>query len=143
MKKRVFLEKIVCKGLLCKVAIVVAVFWLLDLMVHVHGVGETNYYYFIKFGNAVLFSLIWFLGYNKKSFSRKIVFSIIFGTWISFFYLISAYSGLVQFFGIDAYYAAPPFVIFGAFLPSFFWWIFHILAFYAGLEAADFIRKKR
>ena len=130
------------KGVWLKIFVVVAVFWILDFILHRHGVGETNYYYFIKFANALLFSFIWFSVYDKKSHMKKLFFSLVFGTWISFYYLMSSYSGLVQFFGINAYYAAPPFMIFGVFLPSFFWWLFHIIAFYAGLEASDLFKKK-
>ncbi|MDP2628270.1 MAG: hypothetical protein Q8P15_00025 [Nanoarchaeota archaeon] len=136
------MKKIKTKNLFLKIIIVVLVFWLIDFIVHFTGVGETNYYYLSKFANAVLFSLIWFSSLSYREHWKKIIFSFIFGTWISFYYLVSSYTGLVQFFGIYALYSPPPFVIFGIFLPSFFWWILHALAFYFGIELAEFIGKK-
>ena len=131
------------KDIFYKIVITVAVFWILDFVLHFTGVGESNYYYTIKMANAILFAFIWFSIYNKKSHLKKLFFSVVFGTWVSFFYIISSYSGLVQSFGIAARYSAPPFVIFGFFLPSFFWWIWHILGFYLGLEASERIRTRK
>lgn len=123
-----------------KVLAAAFIFWALDFILHLTGIGETNYYYTIKMANALLFAFIWFSIFDLKSQKKRLLFSVVFGTWISFYYLISAYSGLVQFFGIVARYSAPPFVIFNVFLPSFFWWLFHILAFYIGLGIASKIK---
>lgn len=131
------------KELIYKIAIVVAVFWIIDFVLHFTGVGETNYYYLSKFANATLFAFIWFSIFNKKSHLKKLIFSVAFGTWISFYYLISSYSGFVQLFGVTARYSAPPFVIFGIFLSPFFWWILHVLAFYLGLEISELFRNKK
>ena len=125
-----------------KLIITVLTFWILDFLMHFTGVGETNYYYLSKFGNSILFAFIWFSIYNNKSHIKKFIFSIVFGTWISFYYLISSYSGLVQLLGVSARYTPPVFVIFGLYLNPFFWWVFHILAFYLGLELANLIIKK-
>ncbi len=125
-----------------KILIAVAVFWILDFAVHFTGVGETNYYYTIKLANSALFAFIWFSIFDKKERWKKFLFSIVFGTWISFFYLITAYDGLVQFFGIEAGYGAPPFVIFGIFLTKYLWWAWHIFGFYIGLELSDLIVKR-
>lgn len=119
------------------------IFWLLDFILHFTGVGESNYYYTIKLANSVLFAFIWFSIFNKKQHWKKLLFSFVFGTWVSFFYLISAYDGLVQFFGITARYSAPPFVLFGIYLSSFFWWVTHSIAFYLGLELSDFVLKRK
>ena len=132
------------KELIYKIIITVATFWILDAVLHFTGVGESNYYYTIKLANSILFAFIWFSIYNKKEHSKKFIFSVIFGTWVSFYYIISSYSGFVQeFFGIVVRYSAPPFVIFGIFFSSFFWWVFHILAFYLGLELSEMIKKKK
>ena len=126
------------------IIIVILTFWILDFLAHFSGVGETNYYYFSKFANAVLFSCIWFFMFDKKEHWKKIVFSLAFGTWISFYYLVSSYSGLVQLLGVTALYSPPPFVIFGVFLHPIFWWIYHCLAFYLGLEISSlFDRSKK
>jgi len=132
LKKRLFLQ----------VIITVLVFWISDYIFHIIGVGETGYYFLSKFGNAVLFSIIWFFIFNYKEHWKKIVYSVIFATWISFYYLISSYSGLVQLLGIDARYTPPPFVIGGIYLSPLIWWFFHGIAFYIGLELAELIRKK-
>src|SRR3989344_1495167 len=100
------------------IIITVAVFWILDFVMHFTGIGESNYYYLSKLGNAILFAIIWFFVFNKKKHWKKLLYSTIFGTWVSFYYLVSSYSGLVQWFGIYARYMPPPFVIFGEFLPS-------------------------
>lgn len=127
---------------LSKILIAVLTFWFLDFAMHYTGVGETNFYYASKFGNAVLFSIIWFFIFGYKENWKKLLYSFIFGTYISFYYLIASYSGLVQFFfGVYARYTPPPFVIFGIFLPAFLWWIFHALAFYAGIMLANFLIK--
>jgi len=135
---------IITKNIILKTFLAAILFWLIDFLLHVHGVGETNYYYTIKLANALLFSFIWFSVFDAKKHLHKFYFSVFYGTWISFYYLITAYSGLVQFFGIYARYTAPPFVILGIFLPSFFWWLCHIIAFYLGIEIASrvFMKKK-
>src|SRR3989344_5739124 len=117
-----------------KILITIAVFWMLDFLMHFTGVGESNYYYFAKLMNSILFAFIFFVLFNYKSHFHKLLYSIAFGTWISFYYLISSYSGAVQkFFGIYALYSPPPFVIFGIYLNPVLWWFFHISAFYIGL----------
>lgn len=134
------------------ILIIVAVFWLSDFFMHFFGVGESNYYYTIKLANSFLFAFIWFMIFDNKTrwtffrnsaHLRKLTFALVFGTWISFFYLITAYDGLVQFFGIEANYGAPPFVIFGIFLTKYLWWAWHILGFYVGLELSDLIIRKK
>lgn len=133
-------------GGLYKILITVGTFWLLDFLLHATGVGETNFYYASKFGNAVLFALIWFFvrGAGARANWKRILYSFAFSTYISFYYLIASYSGLVQFFfGIGARYTPPPFVLFGVVLPPFWWWVFHALAFYLGLLLADALCKTR
>ena len=125
-----------------QVVIVVLVFWIFDYVFHSIGVGETNYYYLSKFANAILFSIIWFFIFNYREHWKKIIYSFVFGTWVSFYYLISSYSGLVQLLGVSARYAPPPFVIGGIYLTPYLWWFFHALVFYIGLELAGFLRKK-
>ena len=117
-------------------------FWLSDFIMHFIGVGESNYYYLSKFGNAILFAVIFFFIFNYKEHWKKLVYSIVFGTWISFYYLVSSYSGLVQFLGISARYAPPPWVVGELMLPAFLWWIFHIVGFYVGLELAGLIKQE-
>ncbi len=131
------------KEVIFKIIIAALVFWVLDFVLHFTGVGETHYYYFVKMANALLFASIWFLIFDKNSRTKKFLFSVFFGTWISFFYLVSSYSGLVQWFGIEANYGAPPFVIFGIFLTKYLWWVWHILSFYIGLEVSELVTKKR
>lgn len=125
-----------------RVIIAVIVFWLADFLMHIAGVGESNYYYVLKLVNSFLLSFIWFTAFDKIKLYSRAIYSFIAGTWISFTYLITSYSGLVQFFGVQALYSAPPFVIFGVFLPSFFWWIYHSLVFWAGLEIAKKLIRK-
>ena len=132
MKKKVY-----------KILIGVFTFWLLDFIFHYAGVEETNYYYLSKLGNAVLFSIIWFFIFDKKESWKKIVYGFIFGTWVSFYYLISSYSGLVQWLGIAARYAPPPFVLFGISFSPILWWFFHSLTFYLGLEIAGLIKERK
>jgi hypothetical protein len=123
------------------IVITVLIFWLADFLMHFTGVGETNFYYVSKFGNAILFSIIWFFVIDKKESWKKLFYSFIFGTYISFYYLIASYSGLVQFFfGVYARYSAPPFVIFGMFLTPILWWVFHSVMFYIGLEVSRLVR---
>ncbi len=126
-----------------KIIITAVIFWLLDFVVHFTGAGESNYYYIIKIANAFLFAFIWFSIYSAKSPFKKLLFSVVFGTWISFFYLISSYSGFVQWLGIYARYSAPQFVIFGIYLTKYFWWLWHILSFYLGLEISSKLIKSR
>ena len=120
-----------------KIFIPIVSFWLLDLLFHYIGVGETNYYYLSKLVNVILFSLIWFFVFYRDSVIVKLIYSFIFGTWISFYYLVFSYSGFVQWLGIEARYSPPPFVIFGFTLSPILWWSFHSLVFYLGLEIAD------
>lgn len=129
------------RGIVYGILITVAIFWFSDFILHFVGVGETNYYYIIKLANVVLFAFIWFGLFDSKSHVKRFIFAVVFGTWISFFYIVSSYSGLVQWLGVYARYAAPPFVVFGKSLPSFFWWVFHILAFYIGLEVAGLVER--
>ena len=131
----------ITKEVIYKVLITTAVFWVLDFLIHFTGVGETNYYYSLKLFNSLIFSFIWFTVFDIKNSFKKFLFSIVLGTWISLSYLISSYSGLVQFFGIYAYTSPPPFVIFGMVLTPFLWWVFHIVAFYVGLEVSRIIKK--
>ena len=124
------------------VALIVVVFWLIDFILHASGVGESNYYYLSKFANSILFATLWFFVFQSRKEWKKLLYSFIFGTWVSFYYLISSYSGLVQWLGIEARYTPPPFVIFGIFLTPFLWWILHSVAFYAGLKLAESINKE-
>lgn len=130
------------KEIIYKIIIAVAVFWIADFLMHIAGVGETNYYYSLKFVNSLLVAFIWFTVFDSKQVYKRLIYAFIFGTWVSFTYLISSYSGLVQFFGIQALYSPPPFVIFGLFLPPFFWWVYHSLVFWLGLEIAKKVIKK-
>ncbi len=125
-----------------QIIIVVLTFWILDFILHYAGVGETNYYYLSKLGNAILFSIIWFFAFNSKEHWKKLVFSFVFGTWVSFYYLISSYSGFVQYLGVVARYTPPPFVIFGLYLSPLLWWVYHSIVFYLGLELSRIIQKK-
>ncbi len=124
-----------------KLIITVLIFWILDFTLHFTGVGETNYYYISKLANSTLFAFLWFSLYNKKEHSKKLLFAFIFSTWISAYYLVSSYSGLVQFLGVYARYTPPAFVIFGKVLHPFFWWIYHGLAFFLGLEISSLVKK--
>jgi hypothetical protein len=126
-----------------KIGITFLTFWILDFIFHKIGVGESNYYFLSKFGNALLFAIMWFFIFESSLTWKKIAYSFAFGTWVSFYYLISAYSGLVQFLGISARYTPPPFVIFGMYLSPFLWWIFHGLVFYLGLELAYLLLGKK
>jgi|SRR3989344_2110520 len=130
------------KSILLKIIAVVAIFWLSDFILHFFGVGESRFYYISKFFNAALFALLWFFAFYSRKHWKKIVYSFVFGTWISFYYLIASYLGLVQYLGIYARYTPPPFVIFGIFLTPFIWWITHSLGFYLGLELSELIKKK-
>lgn len=126
-----------------QIAIVVLIFWIADYILHTIGVGESHYYFISKFANAVLFSVLFFLAFNYKEHWKKIAYSIVFGTWISFYYLVSSYSGLVQWLGLYARYTPPPFEIFGIMMSPFWWWVVHGLGFYIGLEVAALLDKKR
>jgi len=125
-----------------QIFIVVAVFWIADALMHMSGVGESHYYYISKLANSILFAVIWFSAFNSKGHWKKAIFSLVFGTWISFYYLVSSYTGFVQWLGIEAGYAAPPFVIGSIFLSPYLWWIFHGLMFFIGLEIAGILNKK-
>jgi len=131
------------KGKLLGIGVTVIVFWLLDFFMHTSGVGESNYYYISKLANSILFATLFFLAFDWKEHWKKLAFSFVFGTWISFYYLISSYSGFVQWLGIYARYTPPPFEIFGIMLTPYLWWFFHALAFYIGLELSGFLRKKK
>ena len=126
-----------------RILIGIFTFWLLDLLFHYVGVGETNYYYLSKLVNAILFSIIWFFVFDKYEFWKKIIYSFVFGTWISFYYLVSSYSGIIQWLGIEARYNPPPFVVFGIVFSPILWWFFHALTFYLGLEFAGMIKDKK
>ncbi len=126
----------ITKNIWYKVIITVFIFWLADFILHFTGVGESNYYYTLKLVNSFLLAFIWFAVIDSKQTWKRIIYALVAGTWISFTYLISSYSGLVQFFGVYALYSPPPFVIFGIFLSPFFWWIYHSLVFWLGIEAA-------
>ena len=130
------------KSIWYKIAITVLVFWLADFVMHITGAGESNYYYVLKLVNSFILAFIWFTAFDSIGAWKKLVYSAVAGTWISFTYLITSYSGLVQFFGVQALYSPPAFVIFGLFLPPFFWWVYHILVFWAGLEIARKVIKK-
>jgi hypothetical protein len=130
------------KKLIYASIITVSIFWILDFVLHFTGVGETNYYYLSKLGNSILFAIIWFFIFNKGKHWQKLLFSVVFGTWISFYYLATSYSGFAQWLGFYARYSPPPFVIFGIFLAPILWWVFHSLSFYVGVEIADRITKK-
>lgn len=125
------------------VLVPVLIFWILDFVMHMLGVGESNYYFISKLANAVLFSIMWIFIFQGKSHIRKIIYSAIFGTWISFYYLVSSYSGLVQILGVTARYTPPPFVIFGIYLTPYIWWAFHAVSFYLGLEVLSSFNKKK
>ena len=125
-----------------KVAIIVAIFWISDFILHSIGIGESKFYFISKFFNSTLFAILWvFVFYSKKSFS-KLIYSFVFSTWVSFYYIISSYSGLVQYLGIYALSSPPPFVIIGLTLTPLIWWITHGLGFYIGLEINELIKKK-
>ena len=126
-----------------QIFIIAAVFWIADFLMHASGVGESSYYYISKLANAALFAILWVLAFNYREHWKKVIFSLIFGTWISFYYLITSYgTGLVQWLGIDARYAAPPFVIGSSYLTPYLWWVFHGLMFFIGLEIANLVEKK-
>ena len=136
------MKRVEWKGVLLGVVVVVLTFWIIDFILHYAGVGESNFYYLSKFGNAILFALIWFLGFNYREHWKKLAYAIVFGTWISLYYLAFSYSGFVQLLGIDARYTPPPFVIFGVFLSSYLWWLVNIIAFYFGLEFSQLLKRK-
>ena len=130
------------KNRLIKITITALVFWVFDFILHFTGVGETNYYYLSKLGNSILFAVIFFFVLNYPEHWKKLVYSFVFGTWISFYYLVSSYSGLVQLLGINALYGPPPFVIGGLVLTPVLWWVFHSMAFFTGLELAGLIKEE-
>ena len=131
----------ITSDIIYRAILVVAVFWVMDFIMHILGVGESNYYYVLKLGNSALLAFVWFSVFDNKKHLKKILFGAFAGTWISFSYLATSYSGLAQLLGISARYTAPPFVIFGIILPTYLWWIFHSLAFYIGLELSELFRK--
>ncbi len=129
--------------LVIQTIITILIFWLSDFVLHVIGVGESRFYYISKFANVTLFAILWFFVFYSKIHWKKIVYSIVFGTWISFYYLIASYSGLVQYLGIYALHTPPPFVIFGTFLTPVIWWITHSFGFYLGIEMSELVKKKK
>jgi len=130
------------KIILLKIIAVVAVFWLSDFILHFTGVGESRFYYISKLFNAVLFAILWFFAFYSRKHWKKIVYSIAFGTWVSFYYLTASYSGFIQYLGIYARYTPPPFVVLGIFLTPLIWWITHSLGLYLGLEVSELFKKK-
>ena len=129
------------KQKIISIIITIAVFWLLDSILHYIGVGETKYYYLSKLGNSIIFAVLWFFVFNSKKHYHKIIYSLIFATWVSFYYLVSSYSGAVQWLGIYARYTPPPFVLGTLYLSPYLWWIYHALGFYLGLIISDLIKK--
>ena len=130
------------KRIIIQIIIVILTFWSTDFVLHFTGVGESRFYYMSKFFNAVIFAIMWFFVFYSKKFWKKLIYSFAFGTWVSFYYLISSYSGLVQYLGIYARYTPPPFVIFGITLTPLIWWITHSLGFYLGLEISGLLKKR-
>lgn len=126
-----------------KITVCSLIFWIVDFIFHYEGVGESNFYYLSKFGNAVIFAVLWFLAFNWKESWKKITYSIVFGTWVSLYYLLASYSGFVQYFGISARYTPPPFVFFGIYFHPILWWVLHSLAFYLGIIIAGKLIKSR
>jgi len=133
----------ITKSIVYKVLITVAIFWFADIIMHLVGVGESNYYYVLKLVNSFFLSFIWFTVLDKKSHYKKIIYSFVAGTWISFTYLITSYSGFVQWFGVQALYSAPPFIIGSLTLTPYMWWFFHALVFFIGIELAGLIKNKK
>ena len=129
-------------ALIFNVIIVVLIFWASDFILHFTGVGESKFYYISKFFNAAIFAIMWFFVFYSKKFWKKLVYSFVFGTWVSFYYLTASYSGFVQYLGIYARYTPPPFLIFGITLIPFIWWITHSLGFYLGLEISGLLKKR-
>ncbi|MBI2103040.1 hypothetical protein HYT55_04325 [Candidatus Woesearchaeota archaeon] len=123
-------------------AIAFFTFWILDVIFHQLGVGESNFYFISKFANSLLFAIIWFFIFNKKEHWKKFIYAFIFGTWITSYYLAASYSGFIQFLGIYARYSPPPFVFLGVHLHPATWWFFHSLTFYIGIELAEFFFQK-
>ena len=122
-----------------KVAIIVATFWILDFLAHIAGVGESNFYFLSKFGNSILFGVIFCFVFSFNKRWKTAIFSAVFGTWVSFYYLVFSYSGFVQWLGIDARYTPPPFEIFGLVLSPVLWWVYHGLIFYLGTELSKLV----
>ena len=137
------MKKIFNSFLFFQILVISLVFWLLDFTFHYEGVGESNFYYISKFGNAIIFAVMWVFAFRYKENWKKFLFSFIFGTWVSLYYLLASYSGFVQFIGIDARYTPPPFVIFGFYLHPILWWFFHITVFYLGILIAEYFNKSR
>src|SRR3989338_10988664 len=96
-----------------KVVIIVAIFWILDFLAHMVGVGESNFYFISKLINGILFAIIFCFAFTFNKRWKTVLFSTLFGTWVSFYYLAFSYSGCVQWLGIDAEYGPPPFELFG------------------------------
>src|SRR3989338_6430305 len=116
------------------------VFWMLDWLSHVLGGTETLYYYLSKLGNSFLFSLILVKVFWKKlqqSWISRVIASVVMGLYISFYYLISSYSGLVQQYGIVALTAPPTFFT----LSPFIWGPAHMLYFFVALNFGLYCEK--
>jgi len=129
------------RDLIIKIIITILIFWLSDFLLHIIGVGESKFYFISKFLNAGIFAIMWFFVFYSKKHWKKIVYSAAFSLWVTFYYIISSYSGLVQSLGIPAGYGPPPFVILGVILVPFAWSITHGLGFFIGIEVADLVKK--
>ena len=62
----------ITKNIWYKVIVTVAIFWLADFILHITGVGETNYYYILKMVNSFLLAFIWFTVFDSKKVYKKI-----------------------------------------------------------------------
>ncbi len=129
------------KSLLLRVVVVAFVFWVGDMFLHYIGVGESTFYYISKLGNGIIFAVLWYVGFAYREHWKKIVYSIVFGTWVSLYYLLASYSGLVQSAGIYALESPPLFVVGSLVLHPVAWWVFHSLVFYLGLQVAELVKK--
>ena len=70
----------ITKKIIYNIILVVAIFWFADFLMHIHGVGESNYYYILKFGNATLLAFIWFTIFDNKEHYKKALFANTAGT---------------------------------------------------------------
>jgi len=116
------------------------VFWMLDWLSHVLGGTETLYYYLSKLGNSFIGSFIlvkYFWPRLKKSMPARIVASVAMGLFISLYYLISSYSGLVQQYGVVALTSPPTFFS----LTPFLWGPAHMLYFFIALKLGIYLEK--
>lgn len=116
------------------------VFWTLDWLSHVFGGTETTYYYLSKLGNSFLFSLILVKVSWKKlqqSWMARSIASVVMGLYISLYYLLSSYSGLVQQYGIIALTSPPTFFTFSPLL----WGPAHMCYFFVALNLGLYVEK--